>query len=107
MTTRLKPAALSPVKDSISFRAGPYIAPTSGARSMNSCDARMARRPTRLVQSSPSRYAASARALRRWEPRLRLGRVQVADAAPGHVVLDLEGEYLPTGETVRLEGIEV
>ena len=50
-------------------------------------------------------YAASARALRKWEPRLRLSRVQVADAAPGHATLDLEGEYLPTGETIRLEGI--
>ena len=52
-------------------------------------------------------YAASAKALRKWEPRLRLSRVQVADVTPGHVVLDLEGEYRPTGQPVRLEGIEV
>ena len=52
-------------------------------------------------------YAATAEALRKWEPRLRLSRVKATDAAPGHVTLDLEGEYLPTGQPVRLEGIRL
>ena len=52
-------------------------------------------------------YAAAAEALRRWEPRLRLLRVQVTAATPARVALSLEGVYLPTGQPVRLEGIEV
>lgn len=40
-------------------------------------------------------YAATAGALMRWEPRLRLSRVQLASGAqPGQVTLDLAGEYL-------------
>lgn len=38
-------------------------------------------------------YAAVAIALQRWEPRLRLRRVQIAPAAePGVFTVDLEGE---------------
>ncbi len=54
-------------------------------------------------------YAATADALARWEPRFRLTRVQ-AGAAPGgsgQVVLELEGEYLPDGRALRLEGVLV
>ncbi len=52
-------------------------------------------------------YAAVAEALERWEPRFRLTRVQASasEAGTGQVVLDLEGEYLPEGRPVRLEGI--
>ena len=52
-------------------------------------------------------YAAAAEALRRWEPRLRLSRVQVTATAVAHATLSLEGVYLPTGQAVRLGGIEV
>lgn len=52
-------------------------------------------------------YAATAEAVARWEPRFQLTRVQVSSAAPGHVVLDLRGRYLPDGQTVQLDGIEV
>ena len=53
-------------------------------------------------------YAAVAEALERWEPRLRLARVQVVGAnAGGGLRLNLEGEYRPEGEPVRLEGILV
>ncbi|WP_456267651.1 GPW/gp25 family protein [Kushneria sp. AK178] len=52
-------------------------------------------------------YAATAEAVARWEPRFRLTRVQVASAAPGHVVLDLHGRYLPNGQALQLDGIEV
>ncbi len=37
-------------------------------------------------------YAATAAALDRWEPRLRLTRVSIADAVSGHLTLVLEGE---------------
>ncbi|MDE2667553.1 MAG: GPW/gp25 family protein [Acidobacteriota bacterium] len=50
-------------------------------------------------------YAATAEALDRWEPRFRLVRVRAREAGPGKVSLDLEGEYLVSGETVRLEGV--
>ena len=52
-------------------------------------------------------YAATAEALRRWEPRFRLERVRVVTAAPGSVTLELTGEYLPDGQEVTLDGIEV
>ncbi|MDC8443759.1 GPW/gp25 family protein [Halomonas aquamarina] len=52
-------------------------------------------------------YAAAAEAVARWEPRFKLTRVRAANASPGHVVLDLQGEYLPTGQTINLDGIQV
>ena len=48
-------------------------------------------------------YAATASALMRWEPRLRVTRVQLASGpAAGQVTLDLTGEHMPTGQTVGL-----
>lgn len=42
-------------------------------------------------------FAAVAGALMRWEPRLRIGRVQLASgAAPGTAELLLDGTYVPT-----------
>lgn len=52
-------------------------------------------------------YAATAEALDRWEPRLRLRRVRIDGAAPGRVELTLEGRYLPDGRDISLEGIIV
>jgi phage baseplate assembly protein W len=52
-------------------------------------------------------YAATAAALRRWEPRLRLTSVKATSSSPGVVVLDLVGIYLPDGRAVTLDGIEV
>lgn len=52
-------------------------------------------------------YAATAEAVARWEPRFRLTRVQAASAVPGRVVLDMQGEYLPSGQSIRIDGIEV
>lgn len=51
--------------------------------------------------------AAAAEALDRWEPRLRLTRVQARAIGPGRVAFDLEGEYRPDGQAVRLEGLEL
>jgi phage baseplate assembly protein W len=54
-------------------------------------------------------YAATADALRKWEPRLRVTRVQ-AEALPeeleeGRITITLEGQYLPEGREITLEGI--
>ena len=51
--------------------------------------------------------AASAEALDRWEPRYRVRRIQVAAAGESHVSIDLEGEYLPEGVPLDIQGIEV
>ena len=52
-------------------------------------------------------YAATAEALDKWEPRLRLTRIKIAAAEVGRVMLDLEGVYLPDGDDITLSGVEV
>lgn len=52
-------------------------------------------------------YAATAEALQTWEPRIEVEQVSAEVPAPGKVVLSIEGIYQPTGEPVRLDGIEV
>jgi len=50
--------------------------------------------------------AWTAEALDRWEPRIALDRVVVAEITDeGRPVLDLYGTYLPDGSPVALEGI--
>lgn len=54
-------------------------------------------------------YAATVDALRKWEPRLRVTRVQ-AEALPegleeGRIEIILEGQYLPDGRDIRLDGV--
>lgn len=56
-------------------------------------------------------HAATIDALRKWEPRLRITRVQ-AEALPealsdGRLSITLEGEYLPEGREIRLDGVEI
>lgn len=51
--------------------------------------------------------AATADAIGRWEPRFKLDKVTVVSAMPGEVELDLDGEYLPDGVAVTLNGIVV
>lgn len=41
------------------------------------------------------------------EPRFRLKSVLASSAAPGSLVLDLTGDYLPEGKAITLDGIEV
>ena len=48
-------------------------------------------------------YAATAQALRRWEPRFKLTQVRLTDARAGWVVLELKGEVRIQGE-VRMQG---
>jgi phage baseplate assembly protein W len=47
--------------------------------------------------------AAVAAALARWEPRLKLSRVEIFDARAGALDVNLEGEY--DGETIALAGV--
>ncbi len=51
--------------------------------------------------------AATAEALATWEPRLRLTAVAADAIDGGHVTLAIEGNYLPDGRPVRLDGIVV
>lgn len=52
-------------------------------------------------------YAATAEALATWEPRIEVEQVTADSAAPGRVVLTVKGIYIPTGEVVTIDGIEV
>ena len=52
-------------------------------------------------------FAATARALRRWEPRVRVERIAVANAVPGRLTIELVVRHLPDGRTITLDGITV
>lgn len=55
--------------------------------------------------------AATVDALDEWEPELKTTRVSFMDDSEqvrdGHILIILEGYYMPTGEPVVLEGIEL
>ncbi|RXJ66375.1 phage baseplate protein, partial [Veronia nyctiphanis] len=50
-------------------------------------------------------YVATAEAIERWEPRFHLLQVLTSKLSPGHVTLDLVGEYL--GESVTLSDVRL
>lgn len=52
-------------------------------------------------------YTASIEAIQKWEPRIKVKSVLASSAAPGRVVLDVVGTYLPDGKEVTLSGIVV
>lgn len=52
-------------------------------------------------------YADVVDALFNYEPRFEVSSVAVVSVGLGSLVLDLEGTYLPTGETVKLTGINI
>lgn len=52
-------------------------------------------------------YAATAIALDRWEPRVRLDRIELTDARPGRVELSMECLYMPEGREITVDGIIV
>jgi phage baseplate assembly protein W len=52
-------------------------------------------------------YAATADALKRWEPRFKLTKAQIVSSELGMITIDLTGDYLPDGQTVTLSGIVV
>lgn len=51
--------------------------------------------------------AATAEALMIWEPRISVDEIALRSYEPGHIVIDLSGQYLPNGEMITLEGIEI
>lgn len=56
------------------------------------------------VQTMQALYAATAEALVRWEPRIRIDRVYAAvDGAS--VAISIEGVYLPSGEAITIDSI--
>jgi phage baseplate assembly protein W len=52
-------------------------------------------------------YAATFEALQTWEPRIEVEQVRAEVPAPGRVTLTIEGVYIPTGQPVTIDGIEV
>lgn len=52
-------------------------------------------------------YADVVDALFNYEPRFEVSSISVVSVGQGTLVLDLEGKYLPTGETVKLTGINI
>jgi phage baseplate assembly protein W len=52
-------------------------------------------------------YAATVKAINKWEPRFKVTKVALSSAAPGAIVLDAYGNYLPDGQPVKIDGIKV
>lgn len=51
--------------------------------------------------------AATNEAISKWEPRFQVLKVVVGAAAPGVLTLDITGNYLPDGQVVTLDGVQV
>lgn len=52
-------------------------------------------------------YADVVEALFNFEPRFEVIAVSVVSIDKGKIVLDLEGKYIPTGETIKLENLNI
>lgn len=52
-------------------------------------------------------YSDVVEALFNCEPRFEVSSVSVVSIDNGTIILDLEGKYLPTGESIRLENIGI
>ncbi len=52
-------------------------------------------------------YSDVVEALFNYEPRVEITSVSVVSAVAGQLVLDLVGKYLPTGETITINGITI
>jgi phage baseplate assembly protein W len=52
-------------------------------------------------------YAATAKAIAKWEPRFKTTKISVSSAAPGQIIFDLTGNYLPDGQQITIDGIKV
>ena len=52
-------------------------------------------------------YADVVEALFSYEPRFEVTNVSVVSMADGHLILDVTGKYLVTGEDITLTGIEI
>lgn len=51
--------------------------------------------------------AATAEALMAWEPRIEVETVTLRTFTPGQILIDLVGRYLPNGQAITIDGIEV
>lgn len=52
-------------------------------------------------------YADVVEAIFNYEPRFEVSGVSVVSINEGKIVLDLEGKYLPTGETLQLKNLTI
>lgn len=52
-------------------------------------------------------YAATATALRKWEPRIKVETVGVSKAEVGKVELSITGKYIPEGTPIIVDGIVI
>lgn len=52
-------------------------------------------------------YAATAEAIKKWEPRVRIESVEADEITNGRITLTLTGTYLPDGQEIKIEGIVV
>lgn len=53
-------------------------------------------------------YAATAGALLKWEPRLRVSRVQLSQGErAGQLIMDIEGLYTPPGQSASVLSLRV
>ena len=52
-------------------------------------------------------YSDVGEALFSYEPRFEVTNVSVVSIENGHLILDLVGKYLVTGETVTINGIDI
>jgi phage baseplate assembly protein W len=52
-------------------------------------------------------YTATADALEKWEPRIEVIRVTVAEITEGNIFLTINGIYRPTGKAIKLERIKI
>ncbi len=52
-------------------------------------------------------YAATASALRRWEPRLKVETVNVTKSEAGKVEVNISALYVPEGKPLVVEGIVI
>ena len=52
-------------------------------------------------------YAATATALRKWEPRMKVETVSVSKAEIGKIEISISALYVPTGSPLLVEGIVI
>ncbi|WP_353271718.1 GPW/gp25 family protein [Wolbachia endosymbiont (group A) of Nomada goodeniana] len=52
-------------------------------------------------------YAATAKALQKWETRFKLEKVKITEVKEGKVTISLDGIYLPNGKNIHFEEIVV
>jgi phage baseplate assembly protein W len=52
-------------------------------------------------------YAATADALQKWEPRIQVSKVTATSAQIGAIQISVTGMYVPNGQPVTIDGINV